>query len=50
MCQKEKGMSATKRIREIKMNEGRELDLKIYQGVDQVDHLLEDWKSRYSTW
>ena len=48
--QREKGRASTKRIWAIEMNEGRELYLKTYGGVNQLDHLIEDWKLRYRTW
>ena len=50
MRQREKGRAFTKRIWAIETNEGRKLYLKTYGGVDQLDHLIEDWKLRYRTW
>ena len=50
MRQREKERASTKRIWAIEMNEGRGLYLKTYGGVDQLDHLIEDWKLRYKTW
>ena len=48
--QREKGKGWAKRICAIEMNEGRELYLKVYGGVDKLDQMLTDWGLRYVTW
>ena len=48
--ERSKGQGDTKRIWAIEMNEGRELYLKTYSGVDKIDQLLKEWCMRYVTW
>ena len=48
--EKNKGQEGSKRIWAIEMNEGRDLYLKLYGGVDKIDQLLKEWGIQYVTW
>ena len=45
-----KGRGESKRIWAIEMNEGRELYLKTYSGVDKIDQALKEWHLNYISW